>query len=76
MPLDPDVLPHINLTTGQASGAGAGMLKNVTNLQWPFAMQDASVSRTAWHNINTTGAQGGGRDQNQRPRDGGHVHWR
>ncbi len=39
--IDPDVLSHVNLTTGQASGAGAGMLKNVTNLDWPFALQDA-----------------------------------
>ncbi len=52
VPLDPDVLQHINLTTGQASGAGAGMLKNITNLDWPFALQEAPfVSNTA--TINT-----------------------
>jgi hypothetical protein len=39
VPIDPGVLQHINLTTGQASGAGAGMLKNVTEIDWPFAMQ-------------------------------------
>ena len=41
VPIDPAVLKHINLTTGQASGAGAGMLKNITNLDWPFALQAA-----------------------------------
>jgi hypothetical protein len=41
VPVDPEVLKAINLTTGQTSGAGAGMLKNITNLNWPFALQDA-----------------------------------
>ena len=43
VPLDPDVLAHINLTTGApgTAGAGGGMLKNLTNMQWPFALQDA-----------------------------------
>ena len=36
----------------QASGAGAGMLKSVTNLEWPFAMQDAPFVSNAT-NINT-----------------------
>ena len=42
VPLSPDVLAHINLTgnAGGAGAAGAGMLKNLTNLQWPFALQD------------------------------------
>jgi hypothetical protein len=34
-----DVLNHMNFTTGTASGAGAGMLKEFNNLQWPFALQ-------------------------------------
>jgi len=41
VPLDPDVLKQINLTTGQSSGAGAGMLKDLGNLDWPFALQVA-----------------------------------
>jgi hypothetical protein len=41
VPLDPDVLKQINLTTGAASGAGAGMLKNLADLNWPFALQVA-----------------------------------
>ena len=45
VPLDPDVLKQINLTTGQA--AGAGMLKSVTNLDWPFALQDEPFKYSA-----------------------------
>jgi hypothetical protein len=42
VPLESAVLQHINLTTGQNTTAqGAGMLKDLTNLNWPFAMQDA-----------------------------------
>ena len=40
VPLTTDVLKHINFTTGTQSGAGAGMLKELNNLQWPFALQD------------------------------------
>ena len=47
VPLDPDVLKHINLTTGQASGAGAAMLKNITNLDWPFALQGGAYQDSA-----------------------------
>jgi hypothetical protein len=39
VPLTTDLLMHINFTTGTASGAGAGMLKEFNNLQWPFALQ-------------------------------------
>ena len=59
VPLDPDVLKHINLTTGQASGAGAGMLKNVTNLQWPFALQVPPFLDSPGEHQHA-GAQGGG----------------
>jgi hypothetical protein len=40
VPLTTDVLKHINFTTGTNSGAGAGMLKDFTNIQWPFGLQD------------------------------------
>lgn len=40
VPLDPEVLKYINLTTGM-SAAGAGMLKSLGNLDWPFALQVA-----------------------------------
>ena len=39
VPLSAELLSHMNFTTGAASGAGAGMLKDFNNLQWPFALQ-------------------------------------
>ena len=39
VPLDQDMLKHINLTTGVTS-AGAGVLKDGPKLQWPSALQD------------------------------------
>ena len=39
MPISTTLLNHMNFTTGTASGAGAGMLKEFNNLQWPFALQ-------------------------------------
>jgi hypothetical protein len=38
VPIDPEVLPHINLTTG-VTAIGAGKLKNLKNLDWPDALQ-------------------------------------
>ncbi|HVS39901.1 MAG TPA: hypothetical protein VMS17_30365 [Gemmataceae bacterium] len=45
--IDPDVLHHTNLTTGVTSGAGAGMLKNITKIQWPFALQSPPFKESA-----------------------------
>jgi hypothetical protein len=39
VPISTPLLNHMNFTTGTASGAGAGMLKEFNNLQWPFALQ-------------------------------------
>jgi hypothetical protein len=39
VPLDPQMLRHINLTTGTTS-AGAGMLKELRRFQWPLALLD------------------------------------
>jgi hypothetical protein len=39
VPITTDVMTHMNFTTGTSSGAGAGMLKEFNNLQWPFALQ-------------------------------------
>src|SRR5262249_22738609 len=39
VPIPSDVLQRINFTTGTQSGAGAGMLRQFNNLQWPFALQ-------------------------------------
>ncbi len=65
VPLDPDVLKQINLTTGQSSGAGAGMLKDMGNLNWPFALQVApfvdaqakvdALARKAVEEVKSTG---------------------
>jgi hypothetical protein len=46
--LDSATLQHINLTTGQNTTAqGAGMLKDLTNLNWPFALQDVPFLSSA-----------------------------
>jgi hypothetical protein len=39
LPLDPQMLRHINLTTGTAP-AGAGMLKDLRRFQWPLPLLD------------------------------------
>jgi hypothetical protein len=39
VPLDPQMLRHINLTTGNTT-AGAGMLKELKHFQWPLALLD------------------------------------
>ncbi len=65
VPLDPALLKAVNLTTGQNSGAGAGMLKNVTNLNWPFALQlppykdsSANIDKLAIQAVNEVKADG------------------
>jgi hypothetical protein len=42
VPLDPKMLAHINVTTGAVSTAGAGVLRNLTKFDWPFALRDPS----------------------------------
>jgi hypothetical protein len=64
VPLDPDVLKYVNLTTGM-SAAGAGMLKSLGSLNWPFALQVApfadgqakvdALARKAVDEIKSTG---------------------
>lgn len=39
VPLNPDTLKHINLTTGVATSKGVGLLKDGAKLQWPIALQ-------------------------------------
>jgi hypothetical protein len=39
VPIDEDVLRHINLTTGPGAG-NAGLLKNDARLTWPMALRD------------------------------------
>jgi len=39
VPVDPQTLRHINLTTGNTT-AGAGMLKELKRFQWPLALLD------------------------------------
>jgi hypothetical protein len=41
VPLDPEWLPHINVTTGVASTAGVGMLKDLTKFNWPLPLRKA-----------------------------------
>jgi hypothetical protein len=41
VPINQDLLKHINLTTGVTS-AGAGALKNGSKLQWPVALKDSA----------------------------------
>jgi hypothetical protein len=45
VPLDPQVLAHINVTTGAVSTAGAGTLRNLTKFDWPFALKDPSFKK-------------------------------
>jgi hypothetical protein len=45
VPLDSDVLAHINVTTGQGGGVGAGMLRDLTRFDWPFALRDAAFKK-------------------------------
>src|SRR6185312_7484583 len=40
VPLQPDVVKHINLTTGVTSG-GTGLLKNDGKLTWPFILRQS-----------------------------------
>ncbi len=39
VPVSTNILVRMNFTSGTQSGAGAGMLKDFNNLQWPFALQ-------------------------------------
>jgi hypothetical protein len=39
VPLDPEILPHVNLTTGNASG-NSTMFNNGGKLQWPIELND------------------------------------
>jgi hypothetical protein len=41
IPLSPDVVEHINLTTGSTYG-GTGLLKNGGKLTWPFALRQST----------------------------------
>jgi hypothetical protein len=41
VPLDPDMLAHVNLTTGVTT-AGVGMLKNLTKFNWPLILRKGS----------------------------------
>ena len=38
--LDPDVLKHINVSTGRGAPNGVGLLRADGKLKWPFALQD------------------------------------
>src|SRR5262249_29841974 len=38
VPLEPDLVKHINVTTGKTSGS-VGMFKSGKDLEWPFALQ-------------------------------------
>lgn len=39
--LSPGILDHINLTTGTTTASGQGVLKNLTNFQWPLVLRKA-----------------------------------
>jgi hypothetical protein len=39
VPLDPEWLPHINLSTGVTNTAGVGMLKDLTRFNWPLVLK-------------------------------------
>ncbi len=42
VPLDPEWLAHINLTTGTTSTAGVGMLKDLTRFNWPLVLKKSA----------------------------------
>jgi hypothetical protein len=58
VPLDQEMLKHINLTTGVTS-AGAGVLKDGPKLQWPSALQDPAFkdSRSQLETMTTQALQ-------------------
>jgi hypothetical protein len=44
VPLDPEWLPHINLTTGVTT-AGVGMLKDMTRFKWPQSLRKKTFEK-------------------------------
>jgi hypothetical protein len=42
--LDPQWLPHINLTTGVTGGSGVGMLKDLSHFNWPLVLRKAAFA--------------------------------
>ncbi|MGE3804798.1 MAG: hypothetical protein AB7K24_09020 [Gemmataceae bacterium] len=44
MPIDPTMLQHINISTGRTEGS-VGILDNLENLQWPFALTDSTYDK-------------------------------
>jgi len=45
VPVESEVLARINVTTGKGGGVGAGLLRNLTRFDWPFALQDSAFKK-------------------------------